>query len=85
MRLEGNATVVVNQGTIISCSSDLNVMLMEWTYAGSVITNSTSSQVDLILNSVPDYFHNRRYTCRGTTLYGVQERSVNIEILSELH
>jgi hypothetical protein len=70
----------VGQSARIICSFDLTFTSIEWLYNNETIVNSTASQLDLLFNPVDDSIHGRQYTCRVTTLYGMQEKKLTIQI-----
>ena len=79
----GNASVTVGENATISCFSDLTVQRVEWVFNSDVIAISNSQQADLIFNPVQEYLHNREYTCRAFTLYGMLEKSIRISVDSK--
>ena len=64
----------------LNCSSDLATSTAEWLYNEDVIAQSVSSEVLLVIPAVNDSLHNRQYTCRVTSPYGVQERNTTITV-----
>jgi len=62
----------------VNCSSDLDVISIEWLYNRGVIYQVTGDVLQLIFNPVNDTIHNRQYTCRVTSPYGIQEKTIRI-------
>ena len=79
----GNTNVRVGQNATISCISDLSVQSMQWVFNDDVVETSNSQQVDLTFSPVFDYLHNREYSCRAITTYGMLERRIIITIESK--
>ena len=77
-----NVFIVGEEGSM-TCSSDLDAISVEWLYNHQVISYSTASQLELVFSPVNDSIHNREYTCRVTTSYGIQEQSVQPFVQSE--
>ncbi len=48
-----------------------------------VVETSNSQQVDLTFHPVFDYLHNREYSCRAITAYGILERRITITVESK--
>ena len=48
-----------------------------------VVETSNSQQVDLTFSPVFDYLHNREYSCRAITAYGMLERRITITVESK--
>ena len=70
--------LIVGRASTLTCSSDLDVTMTEWLYNGGVVQSSTAPQTQLLFNPVNDTIHNRQYTCRVTSPYGVQQQTVII-------
>jgi len=66
------------------CSTDLDVMAIEWIRDGITVVNSNSQSLTLPLNPVSVDHHNTQYTCRVTSPYGTQEETINNTVQSEL-
>jgi len=62
----------------VNCSSDLDVISIEWLYNRRVISQVTGNVLQLIFNPVSDTIHNRQYICRVTSPYGIQEKTIRI-------
>ena len=70
--------LIVGRASTLTCSSDLDVTMTEWLYNGGVVQSSTGPHAQLLFNPVNDTIHNRQYTCRITSPYGVQQQTVII-------
>lgn len=79
----GNTNVRVGQNATISCISDLSIQSIQWVFNGDVVETSNSQRVDLTFNPVFDYLHNREYSCRAITAYGMLERRTTITVESK--
>lgn len=66
----------MGETSTLTCSSDLDVSMTEWLYNSAIAVSSTGPQAELVFNPVQDTFHNRHYTCKVTSPYGVQEQTV---------
>jgi len=66
------------------CSTDLDVTTIEWITDGITVVNSTSQSLTLLLDPVSVDHHNTQYTCRVSTPYGSQEKTINITVQSKL-
>ena len=64
----------------IVCSTDLDVETIEWIRDGVSVDNSSSWSLTLLLDPVSSDHHNTQYTCRVTSPYGVEEKTVNITV-----
>ena len=69
---------VVGEVASITCNTDLDIEYMEWLQNGQVVVSSTGYEVQLSFNPVNDTIHNKEYTCRATSPYGIQEESVSV-------
>ena len=72
--------LIVGTVATLNCSSDLDVTMTEWLYNEGVVQSSTSSQAQLVFNPVNDTIHNRQYTCRVTSPYGVQQQTITVTV-----
>ena len=79
----GNTNVRVGQNATISCISDLSIQSIQWVFNDDVVVTSNSQQVDLTFSPVFDYLHNREYSCRAVTAYGMLERRIIITVESK--
>ena len=70
--------VIVGTVATLTCSSDLDVTMAEWLYNEGVVQSSTAPQAQLLFNPVNDIIHNRQYTCRVTSPYGVQQQTITV-------
>ena len=66
----------VGESASMTCSSDLDVISIEWLYNLQVVVTSTASELQLLFNPVNDSIHGQEYTCRITASYGIQEQTV---------
>ena len=76
--------ITVGHNVSIMCSTDLDVMAIEWIKHGITVVKSNSQSLTLPLNPVSADHHNTQYICRVTSPYGTQEETVNITVQSEL-
>ena len=65
----------VNSAQTISCSTDLDVIRLEWMRAREVVESSSNQQLDLVFDPVNDTIHNQEYTCVAISPYGSQEQT----------
>jgi len=72
--------LTVGDNATLTCSSDLDVNMVEWLYNGQVVVSSSGPQADLMFTPVNDSIHNTQYICRVTSPYGVQEYSSSISV-----
>ena len=78
--------LTVGHNASIMCSTDLDVVAIEWIKHGITVVNSNSQSLTLPLNPVHmsvDH-DNTQYICRVTSPYGTQEETINITVQSEL-
>ena len=80
--ITGNeAPLTLGMSAQLSCATDLApVAAVEWLYGSAVIAQSLSNSAQLVFPTVNDTLHNRQYTCRTSTAYGVQERNTTITV-----
>lgn len=69
----------------ITCSFDLNLVSIEWLYNNVVILRTTAPQLNLTFSPVNDSIHNRQFTCRAVTFYGVQEENITIQVQGKIY
>ena len=82
LQLSGNdAPFLVSSTVTLSCTSDLEPVIIEWLYSDIVVSNSSSSVAELTFDPVSDDLHGRVYICRVTSPYGVQLGSTTISVL----
>ena len=67
----------------IVCSTDLDVMTIEWITDNTTVDNSSSQSLTLLLDPVSADHHNTQYTCRVTSPYGTQEETINVTVQSK--
>ena len=78
--LTGNeAALILGSSAVLNCSSDLPILTAEWLY-NDVVIASSAGEVLLTIPEVNDSLHNRKYTCRVTTPYGIEERNTTIAV-----
>lgn len=66
----------VGESASMTCSSDLDVISIEWLYNLQAVVTSTASELQLLFNPVNDSIRGQEYTCRITASYGIQEQIV---------
>ena len=71
--------LTVGDTVSIVCSTDLDVTTIEWITDGITMSNSSNQSLTLVLDPVSNDHHNM-YTCRVTSPYGVQEKTVDITV-----
>ena len=76
--------LTVGHNASITCSSDLDVVAVEWIRDGITVISSNSRSLTLPFNPVSVDHDNTQYICRVTSPYGTQEETVNITVQSEL-
>ena len=76
--------LTISDTVSIMCSTDLDVTTIEWIRDGITVANSSSQSLTLLLDPVSADHHNTQYTCRVSSLYGIQEEAINITVQSEL-
>ena len=81
LRISGNeGSLTVGDTATLTCSSDLDVTMIEWLRDGEVVVSSTATVAELVLNQVNDSIHEVEYTCRVTSPYGSEERSTTVVV-----
>ena len=84
LTITGNTNLIVSQIASLSCTTDLQVESLTWLLGSEVVSNTVGEQqLVLTFDPVSDSLHNRVYTCRSVTSYGVQERNVTITVQGE--
>ena len=83
VQIIGNTTLIVGQTATIICYVDLQIEKLEWFYSEDLVVNSISQQADLHFDTVYNYYHNREYTCRATTSYGILEKIIILSVQSK--
>ena len=66
----------MNTVQTISCSTDLDVIRLEWMRGREVVASSPNQQLDLVFDPVNDTIHNQEYTCVAISPYGSQEQTL---------
>ena len=74
---------IVNSAQTISCSTDLDVIRLEWTSDREIVESSSNQELDIVFDPVNDTIHNARYTCMATSPYGNDERDIVIHSQGE--
>ena len=64
----------------ITCLSDLGVNLIEWLHDNSVVQRTEGNQAELMVYNVSDSDHSKEFVCRSTARFGVQEKTVTIQV-----
>lgn len=79
--IEGNSFPwSVGSTATLSCSSDLDVVSIDWLHNGEVVAHSTSEPAQLLFNPVNDSIHDREYSCMVNTFYGVLEEHTDVTV-----
>ena len=82
-------TFVVGETATVTCSSDLDVLYIEWHQdKGNTSTSLVTSYKSLnkmMFRPVSAAVNDVQYTCLVMSPYGMQKRSVSFHIESELH
>ena len=77
------APLTINDTVSIMCSTDLDVTTIEWVRDGITVASSSNQSLTLLLDPVSADHHNTQYTCRVSTPYGTQEKTINITVQSK--
>ena len=64
----------------ITCSSDFGVRSIDWLHSGQVVSSTEGSLGELSIETVTENDHGSQYTCRTNAPFGVQERTINIQV-----
>jgi hypothetical protein len=65
----------------LSCTSDLDAIMIEWLDGmGTLLLSSTSAVLDLVLDPVVSSLQGQLFTCRVTSLYGNQQQTVSVTV-----
>ena len=78
VRFSNHEIIKIGSSASITCSSDLGVTSTEWLYNGQVIESAEGAEAVLVIESVSDVLHDREYTCRARSRFGIEERSIRI-------
>lgn len=78
------ANLTIGERGSIHCNTDLMVKTIMLLYAGEVMANDTSHEVELLFDPVFELLHNREYICRTTSKYGTQEHSIILNVIGEI-
>ena len=76
--------LTVGDTVSIVCSTGLDVTTIEWITDNTTVVTSSSQSLTLLLDPVSADHHNTQYTCRVTSPYGTQEKTINITVQSKL-
>ena len=74
---------IINSAQTISCSTDLDVIRLEWTSDREIVESSSNGQLDLVFDPVNDTIHNARYTCMAISPYGSDDQDIVIHSQGE--
>ena len=74
---------IINSAQTISCSTDLDVIRLEWTSDREIVESSSNGQLDLVFDPVNDTIHNARYTCMAISPYGNDDQDIVIHSQGE--
>ena len=74
----GSSSLILGESTTLNCTSDLPIVSIEWIYNDEVIAQSPTNGAILDIPLVNDSLHGRQYSCRVTSLFGVQEKNTTL-------
>ena len=74
----GSSSLILGESTTLNCTSDLPIVSIEWIYNDEVIAQSSTNGAILDIPLVNDSLHGRQYSCRVTSLFGVQEKNTTL-------
>jgi len=57
--------------------------MINWIKNGTIVASSSSQSLTLLLDPVSADHHNTQYTCRVTSPYGAQEKTIDITVQSK--
>ena len=72
--------MVVGERAVLQCNTDLDAVAVEWLYGGEVVVRSSAHSAELQFDPVNDSIHDRQYTCRVISPYGIQERNTTVTV-----
>ena len=76
--------IVGSKNENLTCSSGVDAYQIEWYYEGSQIDIYIgSAPLTLSFDLVTDVMNGAQYTCRVTSVIGVQEMTYNLSVASE--
>ena len=80
MQLIDEKDLTVSKTTTFECSSDLDVLQIQWFRDGLLVHSSTDDESEITLDPISTDHNGANYTCRVTSPYGDQQRSVVLEV-----
>jgi len=84
LQITGGASFVVGESAVLQCNTDLDATAVQWLYGGEVVVQSTAHYAELQFYPVNDSIHDRQYTCRVISPYGIQERNTTVTITGKI-
>ena len=86
LQITGNERpLIIGESATLICSSDLDVSKIEWFAQNDEnLVNSTRQTITLVFNKVTLDVHGAQYTCRVTSPYGIQERTITVVTEGEM-
>ena len=70
----------LGEGVSITCSSDFGVSSIDWRLGNQLVSTTPGSDGVLTIDAVDENDHGRQYTCRANAAFGIQERTVVINV-----
>ena len=67
----------------LTCATDLPVTRLEWIFSFGTVLETTNQRLDLVFDPIEDFIDGREYTCRATSINGVQERTITFDAISK--
>ena len=74
----GSSSLILGESTTLNCTSDLPTVSIEWVYNDEVLAQSSTNEAILDIPMVNDSLHRRQYSCRVTSLFGVQKKNTTL-------
>ena len=74
---------IVNTTQILSCSTDLDVIRLEWIRDREVVASTSNQQLDLVFDPVNDTIHSAEFTCEAISPYGNDQQDILINAQGE--
>ena len=87
LRITGNEQPLsIGARETFVCTTDLAVKSIQWLDNNNmnIISSSSQQPLSLIFDRVNDTIHSKRYTCRVTSPYGVQEDGFTVNVIGGL-